>query len=235
MPAAEYDQDLANPPPGLVLIHHVDPNLAGLLEEACRQLPVEAVTADRVEDCAVLAESQQAVCIVTSARHSLNARLVDAADRAFRRCTLVVTIRPGSDDDAYLWRKLAWGVIENPTSAEDAATVLSAAVEEAGLRREEWDLVDDFNRRRSSLTSGEEKVLEAIVAGKLNKQIANELSVSIRTVEQRRRRVFCKMDVPSAVPLADRVATVRTLEGRQARRVQAPHFSASTANHRTTG
>ncbi|MEM6671080.1 MAG: LuxR C-terminal-related transcriptional regulator, partial [Pseudomonadota bacterium] len=92
---------------------------------------------------------------------------------------------------------------------------------EADLRRREWDLVSEYYRRRSTLTADEEEVLEAVVAGKLNKQIASEFRVSIRTVEQRRRRVFSKMDVPSAVPLADRVATVRTLEGRRFRRDRA--------------
>ena len=39
--------------------------------------------------------------------------------------------------------------------------------------------------------------------GKLNKIIADELNVSIRTVEVHRARVFDKMEVKSAVELAN--------------------------------
>ena len=64
-------------------------------------------------------------------------------------------------------------------------------------------------------------MLGAVCDGKLNKQIAGEQGVSVRTVEQRRRRVFAKMGVDSAVPLADWMATVRTLERRFVRHDQA--------------
>ena len=41
-----------------------------------------------------------------------------------------------------------------------------------------------------------------MAAGKLNKIIADELNVSIRTVEVHRSRIFDKMNVKSAVELS---------------------------------
>ena len=43
-------------------------------------------------------------------------------------------------------------------------------------------------------------------AGKLNKVIADELHVSVRTVEVHRARVFAKLGVRSAAELATRIA-----------------------------
>jgi len=44
--------------------------------------------------------------------------------------------------------------------------------------------------------------MERILAGKLNKVIADELQIAMRTVEVHRARIFEKMGVRSAVELA---------------------------------
>ena len=56
------------------------------------------------------------------------------------------------------------------------------------------------------LTEREREVMQLILAGKLNKQIAEELSISMKTVEVHRSRVFEKMGVKSAVELAGMLA-----------------------------
>ena len=57
--------------------------------------------------------------------------------------------------------------------------------------------------RLDELTEREKAVMERVAAGLANKQIADELSISVRTVEVHRARVFEKMDVKSAVELAN--------------------------------
>src|SRR5439155_1057196 len=52
-------------------------------------------------------------------------------------------------------------------------------------------------RRLASLTERETEVLELIVAGKLNKQVADVLNISIKTVEAHRGRIMDKMCVRS--------------------------------------
>jgi two-component system response regulator DctR len=56
--------------------------------------------------------------------------------------------------------------------------------------------------RLAGLSSREREVMELVLAGKLNKQIADELGIAMRTVEVHRARVFEKMGVRSAVELA---------------------------------
>ena len=54
----------------------------------------------------------------------------------------------------------------------------------------------------ATLTEREREVMHLILQGLLNKQIAEALSISMKTVEVHRARVFDKMGVKSAVELA---------------------------------
>ena len=59
------------------------------------------------------------------------------------------------------------------------------------------------------LTEREREVMALILEGKLNKQIAEALDISIKTVEVHRARVLEKMAVKSAVELAGRLSSLR--------------------------
>ena len=58
-------------------------------------------------------------------------------------------------------------------------------------------------QRLSELTDRERDVMRLVIEGRPNKLIADELNISVRTVEVHRARVFEKMDVRSAVELAN--------------------------------
>jgi two-component system response regulator DctR len=57
--------------------------------------------------------------------------------------------------------------------------------------------------RLTELTERERAVMRLVVEGMPNKLIADELDISVRTVEVHRARVFDKMEVKSAVELAN--------------------------------
>ena len=65
-----------------------------------------------------------------------------------------------------------------------------------------------LQRALADLTEREREVMRLVVDGRPNKLIADELGISVRTVEVHRARVFDKMDVKSAVELANRLASV---------------------------
>jgi two-component system response regulator DctR len=56
--------------------------------------------------------------------------------------------------------------------------------------------------RLQALSAREREVLELILAGKMNKVIADQLGISMRTVEVHRAHIFDKMNVKTAVELA---------------------------------
>ena len=57
--------------------------------------------------------------------------------------------------------------------------------------------------RLAELTERERDVMRLVVEGLPNKLIADQLDISVRTVEVHRSRVFDKMEVKSAVELAN--------------------------------
>ena len=73
----------------------------------------------------------------------------------------------------------------------------SHAVQQA--RRQRRELQD----RVAGLTERERAVMQLVAAGLPNKLVADELQISVRTVEVHRARVFDKMGVKSAVELAN--------------------------------
>jgi len=85
--------------------------------------------------------------------------------------------------------------------------VLVDRIEEA-LRRSAEVLASQRERgmlqsRLAELTDRERDVMRLVARGLPNKLIADQLAISVRTVEVHRARVFDKMDVKSAVELAN--------------------------------
>jgi two-component system, LuxR family, response regulator DctR len=58
-------------------------------------------------------------------------------------------------------------------------------------------------QRLAELTEREREVMQLVIDGKPNKLVADALGISVRTVEVHRARVFDKMNVKSAVELAN--------------------------------
>jgi two-component system response regulator DctR len=76
------------------------------------------------------------------------------------------------------------------------ALAVDAAMQRQGAQ------VAERQARLSSLTEREHEVMLRVAAGKLNKVIADELHVSVRTVEVHRARVYAKLGVRSAAEVA---------------------------------
>lgn len=98
--------------------------------------------------------------------------------------------------------------IEKPFHNEDLLSRIQRALEvdEARSARRQRD--DQIVHRLEQLTQREREVMDLVVAGKLNKQIADELEISMKTVEAHRARVMDKMGVRTLAELVRAVLQV---------------------------
>jgi two-component system response regulator DctR len=76
---------------------------------------------------------------------------------------------------------------------------LAASAQALAQRRERLALAQHL----SELTEREREVMHLVIDGRPNQLIADALDISVRTVEVHRSRVFDKMNVKSAVELAN--------------------------------
>ncbi|TGS47628.1 MULTISPECIES: response regulator [unclassified Mesorhizobium] len=91
--------------------------------------------------------------------------------------------------------------LEKPVNTQ----TLLAAVEQARLvdvaRRRNFQDQEDLKKRVSRLTARERQVLDQVVAGRFNKQIAGDLGIVEKTVKVHRGRMMHKMGVRTVADL----------------------------------
>jgi FixJ family two-component response regulator len=102
-------------------------------------------------------------------------------------------------------KKGAVDFIEKPFNDQDMLRLISQCLETERTERTQRRQDAETARKLDQLTSREREVLDLIVAGRLNKQIADDLGISIKTVEVHRARVMEKMDVSSLAELVQMV------------------------------
>lgn len=99
-------------------------------------------------------------------------------------------------------KKGARDFIEKPFNDNDLVDKVIEALAWEARRRENDADAASIGRRLESLTLRERQVMDKVLAGKLNKVIADDLGITMRTVEVHRAHLFEKMGVKTAVELA---------------------------------
>jgi FixJ family two-component response regulator len=99
--------------------------------------------------------------------------------------------------------------LEKPCSDQELWNHIRAALELEGRAHEQKVKRDEIASRMATLTPDERTVMDRLVAGRPNKQIASELDLGLRTVELRRANIMKKMHANS---LADLVRFALILE-----------------------
>ncbi|MGQ5521815.1 response regulator transcription factor [Chitinimonas sp. PSY-7] len=93
--------------------------------------------------------------------------------------------------------------IEKPFDDNALVSLVENCLALDGDRRGLYERQRQIERRLGELTPREREVMALFLEGKLNKQIADALDISMKTVEVHRARVLEKMGVKSAVELAN--------------------------------
>jgi len=92
-------------------------------------------------------------------------------------------------------------LLEKPYDDDDLWDAIRAALAADSASRADHRQRREIRDRIARLTPAERKVMDMIVQGKPNKTIAHELDISVRTVENRRREVFAKLQADSVAQL----------------------------------
>jgi two-component system response regulator DctR len=97
----------------------------------------------------------------------------------------------------------AFDFCEKPFSDNALVDRIELALEKSATHLQALSAKQSVQRHLSELTDRERDVMRLVVEGLPNKLIADQLDISVRTVEVHRARVFDKMQVKSAVELAN--------------------------------
>lgn len=98
-------------------------------------------------------------------------------------------------------KKGAVDFLEKPFNEAELRQIVARMLEDANERVSQARAKRDQQAVLSRLTAREQQVLERIVAGRLNKQIAGDLNISIKTVEAHRANIMEKLEVTTVADL----------------------------------
>jgi RNA polymerase sigma factor (sigma-70 family) len=123
--------------------------------------------------------------------------------------TTVKTIKAGAED-----------FLTKPVASEQLLDAIEQALENQESVRGDRHKLNALSTQLGTLTPRERQVFELVVQGKINKQTAQRLGTTERTIKAHRHKVMEKMGVQSLaelVSIAERLGVLRRLsgEGRQ--------------------
>lgn len=118
--------------------------------------------------------------------------------------TLPIVFLTGHATVAASVQAMKAGAVDFLTKPVERDVLLDAvrrAIARDAMQRTEREETGRLQLRFTSLTKREREVFDLIVAGKLNKQIADELGIAERTVKRERGQVMEKLNASSAAEL----------------------------------
>jgi len=108
----------------------------------------------------------------------------------------------------------AWDFLEKPFQDNELVDRVEQALAAARHVRHDEAQLRRLRQALALLSPREREVLDQLVRGQYNKNIADQLGITARTVEFHRANIFEKMGVGSAVELAHQLGRLQTLQTR---------------------
>jgi len=106
----------------------------------------------------------------------------------------------------------AMDFLEKPFEEQQLLDAIQTAVEKDRQSKRQQAEIVQIQKRAASLTPREHEVFKLVVSGRLNKQIADELAASEKTIKVHRARVMDKMkaqSLASLVRMAEKIGVFR--------------------------
>jgi len=194
-----------------------DPSVLRSLQRLLRSAGWATETYDSAEEFLRARDPSAAGCVILDLAMpdidglEVQRRLVEAG------LPLPIIFLTGRSDPPTIVRAMRAGASNflcKPVDGEQLLASVAEAVEaDRVFRRENADLIVG-RQRLASLTARERQVLDRVVAGRLNKQTADELGTALKTIKVHRARMMNKMNVKSLAQLARLVERMGVLPSR---------------------
>lgn len=140
---------------------------------------------------------------------------IDLQEKLLReKVDLPVIILTGHGDVSMTVRAMKHGAVdflEKPYRPQQLLASVAQALEIAATGQRKKQQREELLQRINLLTPSEKEVLHLIVAGRTNEAIAEQLELSLRTVQYRRADIMKKMNVDSKAALLDIVLPIAHL------------------------
>lgn len=147
---------------------------------------------------------REVACLITDIRmHGMSG--LDLQDRLLeRKSPLPIVFITGHGDVPMAvdtMKKGALDFIQKPFDEDSLVNIVERMLEHAQASYSDQQEAATREALLAKLTGRESQVLERIVAGRLNKQIADDLGISIKTVEAHRANIMEKMGANTVADL----------------------------------
>jgi FixJ family two-component response regulator len=202
---------MAEPP----TIYVIDPVATSvpLVQAIAREMGVKCTPLLRGEDFVAMYEPSMPGCVLTEFRLTgINGIELQEflAARGIAVPMVFVTSHAETRLTVRAMQNGAITVLTKPPAEQELWDAIRKALQQDADTRRICKTQESVRQRLAGLTPKERQVLDLLVLGESNKAIANQLDISVRTVETRRREVFKKMKVESVVELVRLVLTLNS-------------------------
>ena len=188
----------------VVFVVDDDPSVRSSLKFLISTVGLHVETFDSAEAALQRVPPDAPGCLVLDVRlHGLSG-LDMQHELAARNCQIPIVFITGNGDIPMTVRAMKAGAVEfltKPFRDQDLLDAVRIAIERDRARREREQELTELQNRFNSLTAREQEVISIVVAGKLNRQIADQLGTAENTIKIHRSRAMEKMHAQSVVEL----------------------------------
>jgi RNA polymerase sigma factor (sigma-70 family) len=199
-------------PNGVVFVVDDDPSVRSSLKFLISTVGLQVETFESAETALQKLSPEAPSCLVLDVRLRGLSGLDLQGELAARNCQVPIVFVTGHGDIPMTVRAMKAGAVEfltKPFRDQDLLDAIHIALQRDHARREQKKVLTELQQRFDLLTSREREVISLVAAGKLNKQIADQLGTAENTIKVHRSRAMEKLRADS---LADLVRMIEKLK-----------------------